>query len=240
VTLGPKTRRLLFLFFLLNHILHCICFKILFTGSKYLVYNWSYTRWIGTVKRVKKSNKKFKNFRVIIIVLNHYFIILKLVRVIKGFILYQIKPTALKSGLQLMENSRTPAELKNCKLENLCLLFLPSSSISGSDIWRVLSSCVTIIYLLWYWPPSICEIWLQSYNSNEIALPSLLSGTCTALGKFHVTLLSQFDASSVFDMADPGIMPSLSIVLQRLETSLGLTAFFLTNFALASLIALSQ
>ena len=34
VTQGPKTCRL-------NHILHCICFEILFTVSKYLVSNWN-------------------------------------------------------------------------------------------------------------------------------------------------------------------------------------------------------
>src|SRR6218665_1590859 len=37
VTQGPKTHR--FQLFLLNHVLHCICFKILFTVSKYLVSN---------------------------------------------------------------------------------------------------------------------------------------------------------------------------------------------------------
>jgi|SRR6218665_832926 len=42
----------------------------------------------------------FNIFRVIIIVRNYYFIILKLSSVIKGFILYQIKQTALKSGLR--------------------------------------------------------------------------------------------------------------------------------------------
>jgi len=39
---------------------------------------------------VTKSNKKFSIFRVIMIVRNHYFIILKLSSVIKGLILYQI------------------------------------------------------------------------------------------------------------------------------------------------------
>jgi len=34
--------------FLLNYILCCICFKILFTGSKYFVSNWSYTHLIRT------------------------------------------------------------------------------------------------------------------------------------------------------------------------------------------------
>jgi len=51
---------------------------------------------IRTVKKVKKSNKKFKIFSVIIILRNHWFIILKLFRVIKGFILYRIKQTTLK------------------------------------------------------------------------------------------------------------------------------------------------
>ena len=36
---GPKTSRLSFSDFLLNHSLHCICFIILFTVSRYLVSN---------------------------------------------------------------------------------------------------------------------------------------------------------------------------------------------------------
>ena len=39
VTQGLKTRHMSFLAFLFNHILHCVCFKILFTESKYLVSN---------------------------------------------------------------------------------------------------------------------------------------------------------------------------------------------------------
>ena len=66
-----------------------------FYSIKILVSNWRYTRLIRTNKKVKKSNKMFKNFHVIIIVCNHYFIILKLSSVIKGFILYEIKQTAL-------------------------------------------------------------------------------------------------------------------------------------------------
>jgi len=48
--------------FLLNHILHYTCFKILFTVSKYLVTNWSYTHLIRALKKAKKSNKKFNIF----------------------------------------------------------------------------------------------------------------------------------------------------------------------------------
>ena len=100
VTQGPKTSRLSFSAFLLNHILHCFCFKILFTESKYLVSNWSYTHLIRAVKKVKKLNKKFKIFHAIKVVHNHYYItcIMKLFWVIKGFILYQIKQTALILG----------------------------------------------------------------------------------------------------------------------------------------------
>jgi len=95
---GPKPVVCRFQLFLLNHILPCICFTILFTVSKYLVSNLSYTHLIRTIKNVKKTNKTFNIFRVIIIVRNHYFIIQKLSSIIKGFILYQIKQTASKSG----------------------------------------------------------------------------------------------------------------------------------------------
>ena len=81
---------------LFSHILHWICFKILFTESKYLVSNWSYkTRLIWTIKKVKKWLKSLWFF---IIIRNHCFIILKLFCNITGFILDQIKQTALKSG----------------------------------------------------------------------------------------------------------------------------------------------
>ena len=100
VTQGPKTRRLSFLAYLFIHILNCICFKMHFTEAKYLVSNWSYTCLIWTIKEVKNLNKKFKIFRLIIIIRNHYFIIVKLFWAIEDFILYQIKET-IKIGLQL-------------------------------------------------------------------------------------------------------------------------------------------
>ena len=54
-------------------------------------------------------------FCIVVILCNHYYFIpLKLLLTIKGFILYHVKQTAL----QLMANSWTPAELNNCKLEN--------------------------------------------------------------------------------------------------------------------------
>ena len=111
-----------FLAFLWNYILHCICFKILFTVSTCLLSNWSYTRLIRTVKKVKKSNKRFKIIRVNIIVCNHYFIILNFIPGHKGLYSVSNKANALKSsyefstydkynGLQLnwrIANSKSP------------------------------------------------------------------------------------------------------------------------------------
>src|SRR6218665_2719126 len=58
--------------YVFGHILHCICFKMHFTESKYFVCNRSRTCLIRTIKKVKNSNKKFKIFLVIIIICCHY------------------------------------------------------------------------------------------------------------------------------------------------------------------------
>ena len=131
MTQGLKTHRMLFLAVLLNHILHCICFKILSTVSKYLVSNRGYSRLIRTIEKWKKSNKKFKTFCVIIILCNHLYGLLKLLFAVKGFILYQTNQMA--STLQLIANSHTPAELKNCKLKKPFLLFGPLVQDLGRD-----------------------------------------------------------------------------------------------------------
>src|SRR6218665_1379436 len=85
----------------------------------------------------------FKIFCVVMILSNHYPIILKLFGPIKGSIMYQIKQTALRSGynFQLMTNLQIPAELKNCKLEYHSLLFGPLAQYLGSDKRRVLIPC---------------------------------------------------------------------------------------------------
>jgi len=96
---GIKSHHMKVLAFLFNHIIHCICFKMLLTGSKYLVSNRGYTRLIRTIKKVKKLNrKKFKIFHVITILCNHHFILLKLIWAIKSFILYQKDQMELKLG----------------------------------------------------------------------------------------------------------------------------------------------
>jgi len=50
------------------------------------------------MKNVKNSIKKFMTFRVIIILCNHYFIILNFFQEIKFFIVNQIKLMGLKLG----------------------------------------------------------------------------------------------------------------------------------------------
>jgi len=147
VTLGPQTRRLSFLGFLLNHILHCTCFKILFTGSKYLVSNWSYTRLSRTIKKVKKSNKKFKICCVILILCNYHFIILNLFWAIKGFILYQIKQTALKSGYNFSTSNKftDTSWIEELQKQKPLSLIWSVAQYLESDKWRVLSPCVTFV-----------------------------------------------------------------------------------------------
>ena len=77
---------------------------------------------------MKKSNKKFKVFCIIIIVRNHhYFIILKLFQVIKGIYSVSNNANGIKIGLQFstFDKFTEPAELKNSKLENPSILFWP-------------------------------------------------------------------------------------------------------------------
>jgi len=104
---GSKPVACRFWLFLSDHILHCICFKILFTESKYLVSNWSVILvWLEQSKKWKISNKKVKMFCANIILCNRYSIIYQylfwkfwnLLWTIKGFILYQIEQTTLKLG----------------------------------------------------------------------------------------------------------------------------------------------
>jgi len=56
---------------------------------------------IRIIEKVKKSNKRFKILRVVIILCNHYFIHLKLFWAMKGFIPYANKPSGTEIGLQL-------------------------------------------------------------------------------------------------------------------------------------------
>jgi len=58
---GPVACR--FWLFLFYHILHCICFKIPFSESKYLVSNWSYILvWVEKWKKWKNLVKSLRFF----------------------------------------------------------------------------------------------------------------------------------------------------------------------------------
>jgi len=90
---------------------------------------------------VKKSNKRLKIF-----CLNNPKSLLHYNKIIlDNKLLYSVsnKANSIKIGLQLMANSRTAAELKNCKLENPSLLFGPLAQYLGSNKRRVLNPCVT-------------------------------------------------------------------------------------------------
>src|SRR6218665_2207656 len=65
--------------------------------------------------------------------------------------------------------------------------------------------------------PSMQSGFFRAHHSTETALHSLLSDIYTAMDTSHVTILALFDASSAFDMVDH------EILLQRLETSFGLS-----------------
>jgi len=60
------------------------------------------------------------------------------------------KISGIKIGLQLMANSRIPADLKNLKLENPSLLFGPPAQYLGGDKRLVLSPCITIIWTIYF------------------------------------------------------------------------------------------
>src|SRR6218665_2089010 len=64
----------------------------------------------------------------------------------------------------------------------------------------------------------------RAHHSTKTALLSLLSDVYTAMDKSQVTLLALFDASSAFAMVDH------EILLQRLETSFGLSGSPLQSF----------
>jgi len=137
-----------------------------FYRIKYLVSNGSYAHLMRTIKKLKKSNKKFKICHVIIILRNHYLIILKLFQVIKGLLLFQIKQTTTLPR----QNSRTPAELRNCKLENTSLLFGPLAQYLGSDKRWVLSPCVTFVHIAQFsdWCNLLVSVLSRSWISKFI------------------------------------------------------------------------
>ena len=144
------------------------------SASKYILQNQNIlflTEVINT--HLIRTVKKFKTFRVIMILRNHYFIILKLFQAIKFCILNQIRQTALKSSYNFttygkfmdtmiwchhliwrIANSKTP------------LVFGPLAQYLGSDKRWVLSRCVTCVF----WisekkcPINFCNIFKQMFS----------------------------------------------------------------------------
>jgi len=143
-TVARNPSLVFFGFFILSYItLHLL--QIPFTESKYVVSNWSYTRLIRIIKKVKRLNKKFKFFLVIIILRNHYFVILKLFQAIKGFILHQKKQMALKSAYNFNScgNFMDTRWVEELQAQNPSSLFGSLAQYLGSDKQRVLRPCIT-------------------------------------------------------------------------------------------------
>ena len=127
-TQGPKTCRLSFLAILLNHILRCIYFKVLFTVSEYLVPNWSYTRLIRTIKKVKKSKNWIKScHHNSLQSLLHYS---EINPSHKGLYSVSNKANSIKTELQLYNLWQIHGHQLNWKITNSKTPILASSSIS--------------------------------------------------------------------------------------------------------------
>ena len=94
--------------------------------------------WLEQSKQVKKSIKKFMIFCVIIILCNHYFIILKIFQAIKFFILN--KTNGIKIGLQLHKLWQIHGHQLNLRIANSKspLLFGPLATSDG--FWALLAS----------------------------------------------------------------------------------------------------
>src|SRR6218665_4055576 len=102
--------------------------------------------------------EKCNIFRVIVIIRSHYFIIVKLFRVIKGFILNQIKQTDIKSDYDFTIYGKftDTSLIEELHTRKPSPLFGPLGQYLGSDKRRVLSPCATfrqvdlILYLFVY------------------------------------------------------------------------------------------
>jgi len=122
-------------------IIHCICFKIPFTVSKYLVSNWSYTRLIRTVKKWYnwiKSSWFFMSSQSLLhyseISLGH-----------KGLYAVSNKTNGIKIGLQLYNLWEIHGQQLNWRIanSNTPLPFGPLAQYPESDKRQILSPSVT-------------------------------------------------------------------------------------------------
>ena len=96
-------------------------------------------------------------------------------------------------------------------------LLISLFSLTLLSAWSLCSNIASILLLEQSgFLPSL-QSGFRAHNSTEASLISLLSDIYTVMDKSHVTLLSLFDASSAFDMVEH------EILLQRLETSFGLS-----------------
>jgi len=85
-----------------------------------------------------------------------------------------LKLWAIKGIIQLMTNSQTPGELKNCKLENPSLLFGPLAQYLGSDrFWALASHMFCVWWLCRAAMNSIQSLISSLQNSRDSPSPAL-------------------------------------------------------------------
>jgi len=146
VTQGPKTFHLSFWTLLVNHILHCICFKILFTESEYLVSNWSYTRLLRTITKVKNRIKcvRFSCHRNPLQSSLHYS---EIIPANEGLHSVSNKTNRIEIELQLFKLWLIHGHQLNWRIaySKTPLLFLLVSPWIIPDKWRVLGPCAHFI-----------------------------------------------------------------------------------------------
>jgi len=104
-----------------------------------------------------------------------------------------------------MVNSRTPAELKNCKLEDPFALFRPLAQYLGSDKRLVLSPCVTFLECHHFAKCShltfLCSILIIGYN-NILLRPHDLP-LMSKFGGLHPTPRDRCLRASIIGRAEP-------------------------------------
>src|SRR6218665_89884 len=109
--------------------------------------------------------------------------------------------------------------LKQSSLDpSLCQNYRPIANLSFLSM--TLERLVSLQRLPYLEKPGLfpsMQSGFRAHHSTETALLSLLSDIYTAMDTSHVTILALFDVSSAFDMVDH------EILLQRLETSFGLS-----------------
>src|SRR6218665_1672359 len=148
------------------------------------------------------------------------FVMVDVLDEIVPFLLYLFNRSLSKGFLPSSQKCSIifPALKQSSLLPSLCQNYRPIANLSFLSM--TLERLVSLQLLPYLEKPGLfpcMQSGFRAHHSIETALLSLLSDIYTAMDTSHVTILALFDASSAFDMVDN------EILLQRLETSFGLS-----------------